>query len=408
MSSSEDRLREISEMRRAGSDGGRRGVLLVLAGALFVAAVAAAGWFSLAGLPAAREGAASSLVDRAMRWYLERGAMDLEPVGVDDTPVAFEIGDGESLQSVADRLQAQGLVRDGESFRMLARVEGLDTGIQAGMHILRASMTAEEVLRELQVGAADSVTVTLLEGWRIEEMADAMAAAGVADRDEVVGLARAGGAGAESGSIGRASARPHVSERPAGASLEGYLFPDTYQLEPDAGAEAVISRLLDTFEARIAGELPGVGPASTMTTHEIVTVASIVEREAAVDDERGMIARVFLNRLETPPSFLNADPTVQYALGFQPESETWWKRPLLEADLGVDSPYNTYVSPGLPPGPIASPGLESLRAVLDPPEGDWQYFVANDVACDGTHVFAVTLDEHIANIANYQTGDCGG
>jgi UPF0755 protein len=402
MSSSEDRLKEIAERRRAGSEGGSRGRLIAVIGAGFVGVVAVIGWFALAGLPTSDTGSMESLTGRAMEWYLERSADSLDPVGSDATPKAFEIAEGEALQSVADRLQAAGFIREAEAFRMLARVRGLDTGIQAGAHVLRVNMTAEEVLEELQIGAADSVSVTILEGWRVEEVADALAAVGVAERAEV--LAIAGPAGSGPGDTG---SRAVVADRPEGAGLEGYLFPDTYQMEPDAGAEAAVARLLDTFEARVGRELPGTGPAAGMTPYEIVTLASIVEREVVAPEERGMIARVYLNRLESPPYFLNADPTVQYALGFQPEEETWWKRPLYDLDLQVDSPYNTYAHTGLPPGPIASPGLDSIRAVLDPPEGTWQYFVANDVACDGTHVFGDTLDEHINNIANYQTGDCG-
>lgn len=280
---------------------------------------------------------------------------------------------------------------------MLARVEGLDTGIQAGSHVLRSTMSAREVLEELQVAAGDAVTVTILEGLRAEEVAEILAAAGLGDEETLSALMASDHGGD----------RPLLSDRPAGTGLEGYLFPDTYQFEPDAEPVAVVDRLLDTFEARVAPELPGRGAAADLSLFEVVTLASIVEREAVLQDERGMIARVFLNRLETPPYLLNADPTVQYALGFQPDADTWWKRPLYDVDLETESPYNTYQVPGLPPGPIASPGLASIRAVLDAPDGPWQYFVANDVACDGSHVFAETLDEHIANIAAYQTGECG-
>ncbi len=141
--------------------------------------------------------------------------------------------------------------------------------------------------------------------------------------------------------------------------------------------------------------------------YEVVTLASIVERETSVAAERPMVARVYINRLAEPPYLLNADPTVQYGLGFQVETGDWWKRPLTYDDLQSDSGYNSYLLPGLPPGPIASPGLAAIEAVLSPAEGDWMYFVANDRACDGTHVFAATYDEHLANVATYQTGGCG-
>jgi UPF0755 protein len=396
MTSSEDRLAEIARRREGAKSHGRRGLVLAALGAIVVLGVGALAWLALGGLEAPDD-VAGSLASQAMGLYLGQRSAELEPVSSDDTPVSFEIAEGESVSSVAERLQAMALVRDAEAFTMLARLRGLDTGIQAGSHVLRASMSSEEVLSELQTAAGEQITVTILEGWRAEQTADALAAAGVGSGEEFLAVISAGSAGD----------RSTLADKPEGTSLEGYLFPDTYQLDPERSAEDVVARLLDTFEARVRPELPGKGPAADLSVYEIVTLASIVEREAAVPQERGKIARVYLNRLETPPYLLNADPTVQYALGYQPEDETWWKRPLLEVDLQVDSPYNTYRYPGLPPGPIASPGLESIRAVLDAPEGDWQYFVANDVACDGTHVFATTFDEHLANIAAYQTGSCG-
>lgn len=138
-----------------------------------------------------------------------------------------------------------------------------------------------------------------------------------------------------------------------------------------------------------------------MSVYQAVTLASIVEREAVIPDERPLIASVFLNRLRKG-MYLNADPTVQYALGYQKQGHTWWKRPLLLEDLDVDSPYNTYRHPGLPPGPICNPGLDSLKAVANPAHTDYYYFVANDVAGDGSHVFAKTLEEHQANIKKYR------
>jgi UPF0755 protein len=330
-------------------------------------------------------------------WFLEGQAESLGAPSTDTTPVSFEVTEGEALPTIADRLEAAGLILDAGAFRLLARSQDMDRTIQAGLHTLRLNMTADEVLAELQIAVGDQVTVTIPEGLRAEEVAGLLAAQGLVDRETFLALVQAGDAGS----------RVAVSDRPDGAGLEGYLFPDTYAFEPEAEAQAVLDKLLDTFEARVdAGVRDGVA-GTGLSLYEVVKLASIVEREAVIDSERGMIARVFLNRLETPPYLLNADPTVQYGLGFQPESDTWWKRPLLTADLSVDSPYNSYTTPGLPPSPIASPGLASLEAVVSAPEGAWQYFVANDVACDGTHVFAETYDQHLANVATYQTGGCG-
>jgi UPF0755 protein len=137
-----------------------------------------------------------------------------------------------------------------------------------------------------------------------------------------------------------------------------------------------------------------------MTLHDAVIIASIVEREAVVAEERPLIAGVFINRWEDG-TLLNADPTVQYGLGFQPDTGQWWKRPLTRADLQADNPYNSYIYRGLPPGPIASPGLDSLRSTILAPPTDFYYFVARN---DGTHVFAVTYEEHLQNVAQFQSG----
>jgi len=393
---SSERLDAIAARRRPDEGRGRTGRLLLLIVMSVVIAAAMVGWQVIGRMPG-HTASVESLQARAMRWFLDRQSAQLEAPSADPQPVTFEVIEGEILPSIAERLAANELIRDADAFRMLARTRGQDTTIQAGLHTLRRDMTAEEVLAELQVALGDQVTLTIPEGLRAEEVADLMSANGIADRDAFLALVA-------TGEPGRRSA---VAERPEGATLEGYLFPDTYAFDPAEDAGAALGKLLDTFEARLDTATRQSAAVSGLSLYELVTLASIVEREAVVDSERGMIARVYLNRLETPPYLLNADPTVQYALGFQPELDTWWKRPLYEADLAVVSPYNTYTTPGLPPGPIASPGLASLKAVADAPPGAWQYFVANDVACDGTHVFGETFEEHLANIATYQTGGCG-
>ncbi len=367
---------------------------LALAGAL---AWRGADWVTERALVSATELAGGDWAGGLRSWWLERNADLLEPVGADDRPVDFEVLAGELLPELSSRLEAEGLIRDAAAFRTLARVRGLDTRIQAGAHVLRRDMSAEEVLEELLLAPADQVILTIPEGRRLEEVAELVAAIGLAQREAFIALA----------TEPDRSRQAWLSELPEGATLEGYLFPDTYAFEPEAGAEAVIDRLLTTFEDRASADLRAAAEAQSLSLHDWVTLASIVEREAVLDEERGRIARVFLNRLAEPPYILNADPTIQYALGFQPEAQTWWKRPLLLTDLELDSPYNSYRVPGLPPSPIASPGFGSLRAVAQAEPGPWQYFVANDIACDGSHVFAETLEQHNANVATYRTGDCG-
>jgi UPF0755 protein len=366
--------------------GRRLGALLAL---VVLVALASAAWAIVGSGPAA-------WTDRALSAYLALRAGDLAAPGTGSTAVPFEVAEGETIASVAARLEAQGLVRDAEAFRLLARMERLDSGVQAGQHRLAPGMTAGEVLDALQHATREGLRVTVPEGRRAEEVAEILAAAGVADAKEFLTLV---GAGIPAG--------PAVMDRPPGTGLEGYLFPDTYEFVPGAGAEVALQAFLDNFERRLTPELRALVAPSGLSLYQVVTLASIVERETSVAGERPMVARVYLNRLADPPYLLNADPSVQYGLGYQPGEALWWKRPLLYDDLRSESAYNTYVHPGLPPGPIASPGLASLTAVLRPAEGPWMYFVANDAACDGTHVFAETYEAHLANVEKYQTGGCG-
>ena len=181
-----------------------------------------------------------------------------------------------------------------------------------------------------------------------------------------------------------------------GASFEGFLFPDTYRVAIDATAQDVAYRMLLNFEDRVTLQMRADAAASGRSVYEVVTLASIVEREAVVPEERPLIASVYLNRLAQGMK-LEADPTVQYAMGFQPETEQWWNLNLTQDDYSsVVSPFNTYQNYGLPPGPIANPGLDSIRAVIYPQQSPYLFFRA---ACDGSgrHNFATTYEEHVAN-----------
>ncbi len=329
------------------------------------------------------------------RAWLTRHADALDAPSSDSTPVQFVIEPDEALASICTRLAAAGLVRDAEVFRRFVRSRGLDRQIRAGLVALRRNMTAEQVLEALLASETVTVRVTLLEGWRAEQTAERLAAAGIVDAAAFLQLVRRG-----------IAAGPLVSDRPAGSGLEGYLFPDTYDFEPRLGAEGTLRRLLTTFETKAGRLLREAGDAEGLSSYELVVLASIVEREATVADERPRIARVFLNRLSEPPFLLNADPTVQYALGWQADSHRWWKTALTPEDLAIASPYNTYRVAGLPPTPIANPGLAAIRAVVRPEPGQWRYFVLDGDRCDGHHRFAVTWEEHLRNVERYRSSHC--
>lgn len=344
--------------------------------------------------------------ERVLQTYLSANEDALYlPTSVDNTPVRFEVAPGTPARAIGQQLQEAGLITDDLLFEAYVRVNGLASGLEAGTFILDPSMTMVEIVEILQHAEATSVTITIPEGWRVEQVAEYLAEAEIFEEPALADAYR------EQALVGDLTgldvARyPFLQERPAGASLEGYLFPDTYEI-PAAGAlpADVLSRQLDVFAARVVPlyESAVASGTTTMDLHTVLTVASIVEREAVIPEERPDIAGVYLNRLANGIR-LEADPTVQYAMGYQEETGQWWKTPVfLEEYSGVISPYNTYLNDGLPPGPIASPGLSSIQAVLDPGDHDYLYFVATP---DGTgaHIFATTFEEHAENVRRYQTG----
>jgi UPF0755 protein len=192
-----------------------------------------------------------------------------------------------------------------------------------------------------------------------------------------------------------------LTDLPPDATLEGFLFPETYRLPENATAVDLLGRMLETFDARVTPEMRAAAADRGLNVYELVTLAAVVEREAVLDEERPLIAGVYHNRLQAG-WFLNACPTVQYGIGFQDETGEWWSVLTLD-DLELDSPYNTYRYLGLPPGPICSPGLTSIEASAYPADTDFFFFLADCTKDDGSHLFAVTEAEHLSN---YQM--CGG
>ncbi|MDL1897101.1 endolytic transglycosylase MltG, partial [Anaerolineae bacterium CFX7] len=228
-------------------------------------------------------------------------------------------------------------------------------------------------------------------GWRAEQIADYLTTVNLPqfDKDVFLELVQEGGA-----------TFAFLQDRPRNGSpgLEGYLFPETYQVLQGITAPQLINRLLSEFDQRITPEMRAKATNQGLTLQEAITLASIVERETVKPEEAPIIASVYLNRVRAK-TYLNADPTVQYAIGYVPEAKQWWKTPVtLEEYQKVISPYNTYLNPGLPPGPIAEPSMNSIQAVLEPAQTDFFYFLATG---DGGHVFARTLEEQNANLAKY-------
>jgi UPF0755 protein len=315
-------------------------------------------------------------------------------------PYNLQVAEDDDADSLAAELSAAGLIRSALVFKTEMR---LTSGVlQPGFYTLRYGMSVRDIVDVITVNIEEGddekgdqaearlVEVTYPEGWRIEQIAEAYGDAGLEGGYE--GFLEA---------TGNISTRRYefLKDRPKGASLEGYLFPDTYKVGSNSAPEDMIYYMLDNFDAQFTPAMRRRAEEMDLTIHQVLTLASLVEREAAVDEERPIIAAVYLNRLEVPMQ-LQADPTVVYVIGTEDE---WW--PQLEPNQqyaeGIeDNPYNTYTHDGLPPGPICNPGIASIKAVLYPEDVDYLYFVAkNDDS--GTHAFATTLEEHEANLDKY-------
>ncbi len=308
-------------------------------------------------------------------------------VSSDSTPRRFTVSSGDTPAVIARNLLAASLILDADLFVDYVRAEGLDTQLEAGTYFLNQAQTVPQIAQMLTDSRFSQITFTILPGWRIEEIAD------VIDANPLFGFS-----GAEflavvgPGAVVDPTFAAGVN-LPAGASLEGFLFPETYQLAPETTPVGLRETLLAAFLAAVEGEVTQAAAARNLTLYEVVTMASIVQREAVRADEQPLIASVYYNRLRAGMK-LDADPTVQYPLGRS--RGTWWA-PITQADYqGVNSPYNTYLQPGLPPGPIASPGITAIRAAVYPETSAYFYFRA-DCRDDGYHDFATTYEEHLAN-----------
>jgi UPF0755 protein len=311
------------------------------------------------------------------------------PTSTPGETVIVTVREGQTAQEVGDKLEDEGIIASGLLFRVVVALEGYDSRLVAGDYEFDKGMPTLEVIDRIRRGQTAPLVVTIREGVRAEEIADLM------EEKEVVSAADFLEA------ITQWYEFSFMYTKPYWATLEGYLFPDTYFFNRNMTADQVVQQILENFDQRFDSELRQEAAAAGMSVHTVLTLASIVEREAQLPEERPIIAEVFLTRLRRGMP-LEADPTVQYALGNDPASVAkygYWKQDLTQADLEVDSPYNTYRNTGLPPAPICNPGLDSIRAVLNPAQTNYLYFVAR---ADGSHVFAETLEEHLRNVEQYQ------
>lgn len=292
------------------------------------------------------------------------------------SPVGFEVEPGASLSAVARRLEAQGLIRSALAMRGWARLQASRTRMKTGEYELSPTLSTPEILEILASGRVRTHPVVIPEGVRAVEIADRLAAAGLADRERFLALVFDPGS----------PARFEVE----GPTLEGYLFPDTYRFARGLPVDVVARTMVERFRT-VYRDLRDRTP-TKLSMRELVTLASIVEKETGVPEERPLIAAVFLNRMRLGMR-LETDPTVIYGIE---NFDGNLRRRHLEDE---SNPYNTYRIPGLPPGPIASPGREAIRAVLEPADTRFLYFVSRN---DGTHVFSKSYRDHARAVVQFQ------
>lgn len=364
------------------------GVLILLL--LVIAIISVGGYFLIVHSVRAEFGPPStnlSLTQRIifpMELFINRRALT-QPQSLIGAEQRFAISEGESVSMICIRLEKAGLIPDAELMRMYLIYTGLDRVLKSGQFSLSPVMSPVQIAAALLDASLKDAVITILPGWRIEEVAANVAVSGLAvTADQFV-------TAAYSPSPAHLGILP-VSE---GSSLEGFLFPGTYVLPRDSSLDDLLVMILTSFSQQVDTTLLDGFERQGLSLTDAVNLASIVEREAVVAEEKPLIASVFMNRL-TIGMRLETDPTVQYALGFNQETGSWWKSPLYIADLAIASPYNTYQNHGLPPGPISNPDLGSLRAVAFPAETPYYFFRA---ACDGSgrHNFAITFEEHLNN-----------
>lgn len=315
-------------------------------------------------------------------WWSWNTAPLVREEALGDRTVQIQIPPGSSITQIGQDLQAAGLIRSAWAWRLWAfwmQVQPEPGNFQAGTYRLSPQQNLKEIAQTIWTGQVTRTTFTIPEGWSLQQMGRYFESRGFFSREEFLAAVQ---------EIPRSQYQWLPAEI---TSLEGFLYPDTYQLPSDGiTAQAMIQQMLDRFEQVALPAYQKSPNPLKLSLLKWVTLASIVEKESVLPQERRRIAGVFSERLRRGMK-LESDPTVEYGLGFRQTPD----QPLTIAQVRTPSPYNTYLNPGLPPGPIASPGIESLKATVNPEVTDYLFFVAR---YDGSHVFSRTLAEHNAAV----------
>lgn len=321
-----------------------------------------------------------ALVGTGAAGYVLYARVDAPFKGYDGDAQEVAIPSGVGTRAIGRLLTEAGVLPDDPTYRATLWLTGDARRLKAGEYRFDRAMSPREVVGKIARGEVDLVNVTFREGLTIAEMATLFESQGL-------GSADAFHAAAADPALVR-DLDPHATD------LEGYLFPETYAVSRHVDAAQLVRAMVDRFNKVLSAELRDAAAARQMTVRQLVTLASIVEKETGATDERPTVAAVYANRLKIGMG-LQCDPTVIYAL----QRAGKFDGNLRRDDLAFDSPYNTYRYPGLPPGPIAAPGRGALEAAAHPAAVDYLYFVSRN---DGTHAFAKTLDEHNRNVQKFQ------
>ncbi len=300
--------------------------------------------------------------------------------GYTEPEIFVDIPHGLGVSAIGHRLVESGVIKNDWAFRLAVWRRGAARTLKAGEYRFTGEVRATEVVDQLVAGSVFLRPVTFPEGLTIAEMAAVFESAGLGTKAMFT-------AAAQRGSL------VHAADASAD-DLEGYLFPETYNLPRDAGAEMLVEQMAARFLAVYDARLREAARARGLTTRQVVTIASLIEKETSRADERPLVSAVYQNRMRIGMG-MQCDPTVIYAL----QRAGRWNGNLTRENLQFDSPYNTYRYSGLPPGPIAAPGRASLEAAVAPADVPYLYFVSRN---DGSHVFASTLDEHNRNVHQHQ------
>lgn len=289
-----------------------------------------------------------------------------------------KIEEGQGTQEIAVKLSEAGVLKNSFVFVLYLKYEKLASNIQAGEYEIPQNLNMIQLAEMITAGKTASTKITIPEGWTIAQIADYLGKNKVVSKDDFLSATR------------KQYDNDFLADKPADADLEGYLYPDTYLLSVRPSSDEIVKKMLENFGKKLTPEIRAKIKTSNMSTYEVITLASIVEREVANSDDRKVVAGIFLNRLNADLP-LESCATIQYILGVNKKQFTY-------EETRTPSVYNTYINPGLSKGPIGNPGVESIEAVLNPQKTDYNYFLTGN---DGKTYFSVTLDEHNEKKAKY-------